>query len=61
MWEALLIIISLGGLEVLLWWTDREELRKQTEILEDIAAILYENGNGEEESEEEPIESVSHN
>jgi hypothetical protein len=40
MWEALVIILALGGLEIVLWWIGHEEVKKQTELLEEIAVSL---------------------
>jgi hypothetical protein len=40
MWEAFVIIVSLGGLELTLWYISHREAKKQTEALEDIAISL---------------------
>jgi len=40
MLEAIAIIVSLGGLELVLWLLDRKELREQTALLEEIAVSL---------------------
>jgi hypothetical protein len=40
MYDTVAIIVSLGGLEVLLWWLDHKEHKKQTEVLEEIAIAL---------------------
>ena len=45
--EAIVIIVTLGGLEILLWWLDRkdakedrQDIKEQTQLLEDIAVSL---------------------
>ncbi len=40
MLEAIVIIIALGGLEVLLWFLDHRQQRKQIELLDSIWAEL---------------------
>ncbi len=40
MLEAVVIILALGGLELILWLKAQPEVKKQTELLEDIAVSL---------------------
>lgn len=53
MLEALVIILALGGLEVLLWHLDRKDQKKQIELLDSIWAELAIH-NAEEESKSAP-------
>ena len=49
MLEAFVIIVSLGGLEFILWYLDRREQRKQIELLDSIWAELAIRNSAEEE------------
>ncbi len=51
MLEALVIIIALGGLEVILWWLDHRQQNKQIELLDSIWAELAIRNSAEEEGE----------
>jgi hypothetical protein len=59
MQEAILIILCLGGLEVLLWYVDRMELKEQTQLLEDIMVTL--SIKETDDSKEKKVEPTSHN
>ncbi|HYY70002.1 MAG TPA: hypothetical protein VE734_09730 [Terriglobales bacterium] len=50
MLEALIIIVSLGGLEIVLWHLDHKEQRKAVELLESIWAELAIRNAAEDES-----------
>jgi len=54
MLEALVIILALGGLEVLLWYLDRKVQRKQIELLDSIWAELAIRNSAEEENRNPP-------
>jgi hypothetical protein len=49
MLEAFVIIIALGGLEIILWYLDRRDQRKQIELLDSIWAELAIRNSAEEE------------
>ncbi len=49
MWEAFLIIAALGGLEVVLWFFDHRQQKKQIELLDSIWAELAIHNSAEEE------------
>ncbi len=51
MLEALVIIIALGGLEVILWSLDHRQQKKQIELLDSIWAELAIHNSAEEEGE----------
>ncbi len=51
MLEALVIIIALGGLEVVLWSLDHRQQNKQIELLDSIWAELAIRNSAEEEKE----------
>ncbi len=51
MLEALVIIVALGGLEVVLWALDHRQQKKQIELLDSIWAELAIRNSAEEESE----------
>ncbi len=52
MLEALVIIIALGGLEVILWYLDHRQQKKQIELLDSIWAELAIHNSSEEEQHE---------
>ncbi len=54
MLEALVIILALGGLEVLLWYLDRKHQMKQIELLDSIWAELAIRNSVEEENKSAP-------
>ena len=54
MLEAVVIILALGGLEVILWYLDRRDQRKQIELLDSIWAELAIRNSAEEESKSAP-------
>ena len=49
MLEALIIIVALGGLEVILWYLDHQQQNKQIELLDSIWAELAIRNSAEEE------------
>ena len=49
MLEAFVIIVALGGLEVLLWYLDRRDQKKQIELLDSIWTELAIRNSAEEE------------
>ncbi|MFB3915592.1 MAG: hypothetical protein ACE14M_02605 [Terriglobales bacterium] len=49
MLEALVIILALGGLEVILWSLDHRQQKKQIELLDSIWAELAIRNSAEEE------------
>lgn len=49
MLEAFVIIVALGGLEIILWYLDRREQRKEIELLDSIWAELAIRNSVEEE------------
>ena len=49
MLEALVIIVALGGLEIVLWYFDRREQKKEIDLLESIWAELAIRNSVEEE------------
>lgn len=51
MLEALVIIIALGGLEIVLWYMDHRQQKKQIELLDSIWAELAIRNSAEEETE----------
>ncbi len=53
MLEALVIIVALGGLEVVLWYLDRGQQKKQIELLDSIWAELAIRNSTEEDNAEE--------
>ena len=48
--EAIVIIIALGGLELILWYLDHRQQRKQIELLDSIWAELAIRNSAEEEA-----------
>lgn len=48
--EALVIIVALGGLEIVLWYLDHRQQNKQIELLDSIWAELAIRNSAEEES-----------
>jgi hypothetical protein len=62
MYDTVAIIVSLGGLEILLWWLDHKEHKKQTEVLEEIAiALSLKEPNLEVELTSEPTKYIGAN
>ncbi len=59
MLEALVIIIALGGLEVILWYLDHRQQKKQIELLDSIWAELAIRSSAEDEEEGATIANVS--
>ncbi len=59
MLEALVIIIALGGLEVILWYLDHRQQKKQIELLDSIWAELAIRNSAEDEEEGAKIANVS--
>ena len=51
MLEAFVIIFALGGLEIILWYLDRRDQRKEIELLDSIWAELVIRNSAEEESQ----------
>ncbi|MGB9105549.1 MAG: hypothetical protein WCC59_12380 [Terriglobales bacterium] len=51
MLEAVVIIIALGGLEIILWALDHRQQKKQIELLDSIWAELAIRNSAEEERE----------
>ncbi len=51
MLEAIVIIIALGGLEVILWFMDHRQQKKQIELLDSIWAELAIRNSTEEETQ----------
>jgi len=49
--EAIVIIIALGGLELVLWALDHRQQKKQIELLDSIWAELAIRNSAEEEAE----------
>ena len=49
MLEAFVIIVALGGVEIVLWYFDRREQRKEIELLDSIWAELAIRNSVEEE------------
>ncbi len=49
MLEALVIIVALGGLELILWYLDHRQQNKQIELLDSIWAELAIHNSEEEE------------
>jgi hypothetical protein len=49
MLEAFVIIVAPGGLEIILWYLDRRDQRKQIELLDSIWAELGIRNSAEEE------------
>ena len=49
MLEAFVIIVALGGLEIVLWYLDRREQQKEIDLLESIWAELAIRNSLEEE------------
>ena len=49
MLEAFVIIVALGGLEIVLWYFDRREQKKEIDLLESIWAELAIRNSVEEE------------
>jgi hypothetical protein len=49
MLEAFVIIVALGGLEIILWYLDRREQRKEIELLDSIWVELAIRNSAEEE------------
>jgi hypothetical protein len=58
MLEAVVIIIALGGLEIILWALDHRQQNKQIELLDSIWAELAIRNSAEEERE--PAMKVIH-
>jgi hypothetical protein len=50
MFEAFLIIVALGGLELILWYLDHRQQKKQIELLDSIWAELAIRNSAEEET-----------
>lgn len=50
MLEAVVIIIALGGLELILWYLDHRQQKKQIELLDSIWAELAIRNSAEEEA-----------
>ncbi len=59
MLEALVIIVALGGLEVVLWFLDQRHQRKQIELLESIWSELAIRNALEEEKLDRKIGSAT--
>jgi len=51
MLEAVVIIIALGGLEIILWALDHRQQKKQIELLDSIWAELAIRNSAEEEAQ----------
>lgn len=60
MLEAFVIIVALGGLEIILWYLDRREQRKEIELLDSIWAELAIRNSAEEEPQVAFAEHRSH-
>ncbi len=60
MLEAIVIIVALGGLEIILWYLDHREQRKQIELLDSIWAELAIRNSVEEEPQVPSPEHRSH-
>jgi len=56
MLEAIVIIVALGGLEIILWYLDHREQRKQIELLDSIWAELAIRNSVEEEPQASSVE-----
>ena len=52
--EAFVIIVALGGLELLLWYLDRGHQKKQIDLLDSIWAELAIRNSMQEEAEKPP-------
>jgi len=50
MLEAIVIIVALGGLELILWYLDHHQQKKQIELLDSIWAELAIRNSAEEEA-----------
>jgi len=50
MLEAIVIIVALGGLELILWYLDHRQQKKQIELLDSIWAELAIRNSAEEEA-----------
>ena len=58
MLEAFVIIIALGGLEIILWYLDRRDQRKQIELLDSIWAELAIRNSTEDEPQLPSIDVI---
>lgn len=56
MLEAFVIIVALGGLEIILWYFDRREQKKEIDLLESIWAELAIRNSVEEEPHPSSVE-----
>ena len=54
MLEAFVIIIALGGLELVLWYLDHRQQKKQIDLLDSIWAELAIRNSMQEEAEKQP-------
>ncbi len=56
MLEALIIIVALGGLEIVLWYLDHRQQNKEIELLDSIWAELaiHNSSREDEEAQTEP-------
>ena len=59
MLEAFVIIVALGGLEIILWYLDHREQRKEIELLDSIWAELVIR-NSEEDEAQMPRVAATH-
>ncbi len=59
MLEAFVIIVALGGLEVVLWYLDHRQQNKQIELLDSIWSELAIRNSAEEEEADTKIASVA--
>jgi len=60
MLEGFVIIVALGGLEIILWYLDRREQRKEIELLDSIWAELAIRNSREEEPQTLPEVTTTH-
>jgi hypothetical protein len=54
MLEAFVIIVALGGLELILWYLDHRQQKKQIDLLDSIWAELAIRNAMQEEAEKQP-------
>lgn len=61
--DAIFIVLTLGGLEGILWWFNHREAKEQTELLAELVVALAgcEITEKEADTEEEEMQSVAPN
>lgn len=60
MLEAIVIIVALGGLELILWYFDHRQQKKQIELLDSIWAELAIRNSAEEEAKKGFLPAAPH-